>query len=129
MSKVCGHCKRDLPLEAFGKDRSRRDGLFSWCKKCNRADYRRRFHERIKKRPDYIVRQRAKEANRKYKIPEKVKARWMAGEKVTELRKDACEQCGTTGNLEMHHPDYSRPLYVVTLCIRHHADAHYGAAI
>jgi hypothetical protein len=129
MNKICGHCKRELPLEAFGRDRSRKDGLFNWCKKCNRADCLRRFHEKTKKQPVYIERSRIALANRKQKIPEKLKARSMAGEKVQSLKKAVCEKCGETNDLQMHHPDYARPLDVVTLCIRHHFDAHYGAAI
>jgi len=27
-----------------------------------------------------------------------------------------CEECGSTENLERHHPDYSKPLETQTLC-------------
>jgi len=27
-----------------------------------------------------------------------------------------CSKCGSTENLEHHHPDYSKPLEYVTLC-------------
>lgn len=35
--KVCCRCKQELPLEAFGKDKSKQDGLNLKCKQCNRA--------------------------------------------------------------------------------------------
>lgn len=28
----------------------------------------------------------------------------------------ACATCGSTENLERHHPDYRRPLHIVVLC-------------
>jgi len=27
-----------------------------------------------------------------------------------------CKSCGSTENLERHHPDYSKPLEIITLC-------------
>jgi len=30
--------------------------------------------------------------------------------------KEKCEVCGSTHNLQRHHPDYSKPLEVMTLC-------------
>jgi hypothetical protein len=35
-SKVCGHCRRTLPGDAFHVDRSAKSGLKSWCKDCTR---------------------------------------------------------------------------------------------
>ena len=40
------------------------------------------------------------------------------------LKKEACEVCNITGNVEAHHPDYSKPLDVKWLCVRHHNDEH-----
>jgi hypothetical protein len=37
IGQVCNHCKVDLPLEAFGRDRSTPLGLRRICKECNRA--------------------------------------------------------------------------------------------
>lgn len=33
--KKCTNCKEVKPIDAFGKDRSRRDGLNPKCKPCN----------------------------------------------------------------------------------------------
>lgn len=37
--KHCAKCDTEKPLEEFGKDRSRFDGLRHWCKVCSRAYY------------------------------------------------------------------------------------------
>lgn len=39
---------------------------------------------------------------------------------------DKCEKCGSRENLERHHPDYTNPLEVQTLCRSCHALLHLG---
>ena len=34
VTKFCARCNNDLSLSAFGKNRSKRDGLSSYCKRC-----------------------------------------------------------------------------------------------
>ena len=41
--------------------------------------------------------------------------------------KGVCEVCGTTVNVQGHHPDYSKPLEVVWLCAKHHQEVHRGS--
>jgi hypothetical protein len=36
----------------------------------------------------------------------------------------ACENCSRAAKLEMHHPDYSKPLDVIWLCKPCHGDLH-----
>lgn len=36
------------------------------------------------------------------------------------LKRQPCEVCGTTDQVEKHHGDYSKPLQVRWLCRRHH---------
>jgi len=73
----------------------------------------------LDKKREYI-----KKSAKKY--PEKVKARNIS--KKIPL-KDYCERCGSKGEkgrLERHHPDYSKPLEVITLCKCCHLEEHHG---
>ena len=33
-TKQCSKCRKFSPVEKFGNDKSRKDGLFTWCKNC-----------------------------------------------------------------------------------------------
>lgn len=70
---------------------------------------------------DYRYKKRMQE-----KYPRKVAARRMVHEAVRtgSLEKQPCEECGSTENVEAHHPDYSNPLDVVWLCREHHRQLH-----
>lgn len=39
-----------------------------------------------------------------------------------KLKRKPCKVCGKTA--EAHHPDYSKPLLVKWLCLKHHRDEH-----
>lgn len=41
-TKRCPRCGRDLPKEAFGKNRTTKDGLQNWCKECTNAQEKAR---------------------------------------------------------------------------------------
>jgi hypothetical protein len=43
MTKYCPHCRRTLPLEAFGRHRGRRDGYQSSCRACKSVEQRKRY--------------------------------------------------------------------------------------
>lgn len=55
--------------------------------------------------------------------PEKIKVYNITNK--MKLRKSACEKCGV-GNvrLEAHHPDYSNPNKIITLCVGCHKVIH-----
>ena len=57
------------------------------------------------------------------KYPEKIKAQSMA--KKIPL-KSYCEICGSNENLERHHPNYNKPLIIITLCKSCHTKIHGG---
>lgn len=38
-TKVCSRCKEEKPLEAFGKDVSRRDGMAVYCRACRASEH------------------------------------------------------------------------------------------
>lgn len=54
--------------------------------------------------------------------PEKERAQLNANRKVPLA--SCCADCGSVGDLERHHPDYSKPLEVVTLCPTCHKQRH-----
>lgn len=45
-------------------------------------------------------------------------------EETGRIKRHPCESCGTDRDLHMHHPDYSRPLFVQWLCVRCHGAEH-----
>lgn len=63
----------------------------------------------------------AKRNWRNLKIRKKLQARNSAYYKIRVKR---CEKCGETKNLQRHHPDYSKPLWVVVVCEKCHLKIH-----
>lgn len=61
--------------------------------------------------------------NNKYKINAIEKASYALKKGI--IKRGVCENCGTKKNLVMHHPDYSRPLFIMWLCRLHHKEIHY----
>jgi len=46
-TKICSKCKNELPVDNFCKDRSKKDGLFIWCRAC-RHDFTESRKEQTK---------------------------------------------------------------------------------
>jgi hypothetical protein len=77
-----------------------------------------------KRKQDYYLIQRRKYAYKyKKKYPEKDKAHKLS-KNISKL--SYCERCFSNKNLEKHHPNYSKPLEIITLCKRCHTEEHYG---
>jgi hypothetical protein len=116
--KRCWACKEVLPIEAFNRDRNRKDGHEAACRECEKVRKRN-----LRKEPKH------KERNRKYGqersgcpyYSPKLKAMWAVGKALLagEVRKGPCAVCGVTpekANIQGHHPDYSRHLDIIPLC-------------
>ena len=56
----------------------------------------------------------------KHKISAQGKARYRSP------LQECCKSCGSTENLDRHHPDYNDPLKIVTLCHSCHMKLHLG---
>lgn len=65
-----------------------------------------------------VIKRKDKKYNKKH--PEQGVARMYT--QRSNLRRDKCEYegCDSTENWEGHHPDYSKPWWVITLCQKHH---------
>ncbi len=138
--KECFKCHTVKPLTDFYKHPQMGDGHLNKCKECAKKDsddnFKRKLqdpHWQIKERE----RQRKKEAkrrelglvkpyNRKQQSPASRKEKY--GEytnaiKYGKLTPEPCEVCGKN-KTQGHHEDYSKPLNVIWLCVRHHQDRH-----
>lgn len=107
--KICSRCKQSLPLSAFGKCSSKKDGLMSYCRACM-LDYNR---ERMKN-PEYSKRhtewtneyrrkRRAKPGGRdkeykrerlRYHTDEEVRRRILANSMLQYARRQSAEGDG-----------------------------------
>jgi len=104
------------------------DGHLGKCKECSRSDTiqnrrkkveyyrmydreRTRLPQRIALRNEILMKQKENE-------PDKYKARTRANNALRDghIKKEPCYFCGSTNDLEMHHPDYSKPLRIYWLC-------------
>ena len=146
MTKRCSKCSRDLAFICFGMDRAGKDGLQGWCREC-RSAYGRAHREKDrawqtryrKTRPEKLKLSRAR--YRKTPLGKANHARAMVNyRRAHPLRSIAnsalshavgsgrvkrlpCEACGAILS-EGHHPDYSKPLEVVWLCLACHRAEH-----
>lgn len=128
-SRQCCGCRQTKPASAFWRDKSKTCGLSTYCKECMKAQYRNRRFPRLKDNPSYQASHRAAQRTYAENHPEVTLAHRKARTHRDKIKSKHCEHCGTTdGKLHMHHPDHSRPLEVVTLCVRCHEEAHHGRA-
>jgi len=83
------------------------------------------YRELYQKGPSYFhSRNKAwRETHRK-----EASAETLAGINIS-LKGKSCQQCGTVTNLHRHHPDYSKPLEVVILCVKCHNRLHHGGIL
>lgn len=122
---ICSLCGSDKTLEQnVGNKKRPRWYLLDGEKIC------RKCYEKTNKK--YINRKKTdkyknihKKACKKYSTdnPEKIKAHQIANR--LDIRLDFCEKCGIKNvKLEGHHPDYSEPEKIVTLCVKCHQEVH-----
>lgn len=141
--KKCFKCGLEKPIEDFYKHPQMADGHLGKCKECNKKDVKENYQKNTKN-PEYWIKERGRgrekfhrlyegvykkttEESRKYneKYPEKYKAKLITGNaiKYGKLIKQPCEICGEI-KVQAHHDDYSKPLEVRWLCVKHHNEYH-----
>lgn len=138
--KTCFKCGETKPLSEFYKHAQMKDGYLNKCKCCAKIDGLANLKLRMED-PEFVLSER-KRARAKSKLrrsegkakpynyvangrwrqrnPEKYRAHNMA----QRIPMQPCEVCGTTENVERHHDDYSKPMEVRFLCIKHHNKHH-----
>jgi hypothetical protein len=138
--KKCFKCNEIKDLSEFYRHKAMGDGHLNKCKECTKKDSDDNFKRKMLD-PVWQVkereRQRLKEAKRrdsgltkKYKrVSISSEARkekygeYLNAIKYGKLTPMPCEVCGKQ-KTQGHHEDYSKPLDVVWLCVRHHQDRH-----
>ena len=136
--KVCSKCKKSKELNKFDNDKRDKSGRYYICKECrkfiSRQDYLKRRSKLLKYWNKRNKTQIAKAHRKKYKLkmkkenPIRYKAIYAVKDaiRVGKIRKrNICEICYTTENIEGHHPDYSKPLEVIWMCKKCHHKLHY----
>lgn len=133
--KTCSACLQAKERDEFQKRAASVDGLTAACKKCLQARDKARYpgekenrlasHKEYKKTPAGRAAYNRAHANWDDRNPERRKAQWKVSNALRDgrLQRDPCHCCGDL-EVEAHHPDYSRPLDVVWLCIKDHKQLH-----
>lgn len=144
--KKCIHCKVVKPLEEFYRHPQMADGRLGKCKQCQRENtainqarkmldpvWREKELERHREKS-----RKARAAGKKTKAdvaalskawakrnPHKKAANTAVNNAIRDGRlvKAPCEKCGEL-KAQAHHDDYSKPLDVRWLCVKHHNEHH-----
>lgn len=146
--KKCLKCKETFLLSSFYKHAEMADGHLNKCKACARKDASANRNKKIdhyreydRRRANTPARVKGRERYKKTTAGKSVlkKAHHLWGIRNRHkrrahllvkralnkgiLQKGPCSICGAL-NVEAHHPDYSRPLFVVWLCKKDHHKIH-----
>ena len=140
--KQCSHCLKRLPLDHFCKDRSRKDGIHTWCRGCankQRDDwykttgyrYTDEYREKQKSAGRNLYENRKEYLKTYYdKNKHKISARRAVRNAIISgnLIKLGCAECESTKAQAHHHKGYEKNYWldVVWLCNYHHRIAHHG---
>ena len=146
--KQCFKCEQVKPLDEFYQDGRMLDGFLNKCKQCTRLDVKKNRKKKLEQykeydreramrpnrvaaRKEYAASERGKAIQRlahkksRERFPEKFKARYVLNNAIRDgkiVRPLMC-RCGSTGRIEAHHIDYSKPLEVIWLCKPCHVKA------
>lgn len=135
--KTCFKCGNTKPFADFYRHAQMADGYLGKCKECTRHDVqenrqtRRDYYliydrKRYDANPDRVTRNTPHTRNSQAyvnKYPERKKANTTVSNAIRDGRliRKPCEVCGVAVGVEAHHTDYSKPLDVQWLCVKHHA--------
>lgn len=146
-TKTCCSCRRTIPVECFGKNKTKRDGYQTMCRDCfrlygknNRGMLRLYYREYSLKNKTRIVAvsknwrlrngDRVSSMHIRYrnKFPDKHSARIELNNAIKLGLVNKPRSCGLCGRapkyLHGHHEDYSKPLDVLWVCPLCHSLIH-----
>jgi hypothetical protein len=140
--KMCTKCKRSLVEKQFHRNKRMKDGLHIWCKQCVKK-YKQHYQDTVCQTQEWKEKRNERKKSWKSASKEAVNERsakacqnnqdkYQARRVVLyairhgELKKGPCEYADETcdGKVHAHHLDYSRPLEVQWLCVKHHGEVH-----
>ena len=150
-TKQCFKCLQEKPLSEFYTHKRMADGHLNKCKQCAKLDVNKhradnlsaaRAYDRSRGNEPHRVEARAEysktDAYKKSHAasikrwagshPDRRSASTATGNAIRDGRMIPWPVCSipecSNEKPQGHHPDYSRPLDVVWLCTKHHAEAH-----
>jgi len=150
MSKICFKCNKEKSLTEFYPHKQMKDGHLNKCKTCTLNDVkeyrknserpreydRERYHNNPERNAYQVTQRKEWAANNREKVnrssresrlrhPKQRKARLEVQYAVRSgrLTKQPCEVCNNVKS-HAHHCDYNKPLDVIWLCTKHHAEWH-----
>ena len=106
--RLCSICSICKPLLDFGKNST-------CCKTCNSK--KKSQSTKAAMTPE----ERRNRASKNQAVRRLTRKMIANGEIV---KKESCETCGATRHLEVHHEDYSKPEWIITLCRVCHGRLH-----
>ncbi len=135
--KLCPHCKEHKSEREFSRNRSKKDGLMSWCKSCMKeicSEIRQRPHykkiqavaaRRSIEKPEQRAKHRLRAIKQREMRPDQILAYAKVREaiRIGKLIRMSCEVCGIS-KTHAHHSDYSKPMEINWLCNEHHRILH-----
>lgn len=129
--KECRKCKIKKIPEDFYKDKRAKDGLYSYCKKCQDKVSRSTtlLYFKTEKWKNYLKCYMRKYTEKNLIKTNEAREKDLCRQKTRYakrkgiLKKDNCVICNSK-NSEAHHEDYSKPLEVIWLCKKHHTEKH-----
>jgi hypothetical protein len=123
-NKSCTRCQQTKPIDAFGFNRSAKDGRQHWCKECLKAYWHEKAREIGRRTYTKDWQRRAYRKNPSLQAARRIALRALRRD---ELKQPImCEACGDQPWAEMHHDDYSKPLEVKFFCNSCHKLVHYA---
>lgn len=133
----CYRCQKEKELTDFYKSKSKKLGRAYCCKECDKAEKRETWEkepEKLKARMKWFYTKNQADRIKKVIAYRKKDGRAQVRYKATvaanslirsgTIPKLPCETCKTTQKLQAHHDDYTKPLSVRWLCIKHHREWH-----